>query len=280
MYKKSKLKIAVSLYILIFVCLYSYSQDKDTRYLKGFCQVFKTKNYAIDSVLDMKYSFAVCDSKGIVLNKIANSTTTFTPKKGAGGYWGARNKTNGNDFSLIIIEQDDNKGIFIFDIIMRYKKQIYQAKLKKLVPFNGKKTEIFSFNMNDYVKDPKLLKKLAQHFTKQYNRSMNPPFPYDTPPRKCLNIVSEELIDIHSNDPVDIRNRAKLFAKLRPVRKEKLAPLFKKDSLKKYWRDEAKGLNIKDSTNIERIKRGLKPILFLSLKPTAWEVIPERGTVE
>ena len=50
------------------------------------------------------------------------------------------------------------------------------------------------------------------------------------------------------------------------------------DPLEKYWRDEKKGLNIKDSTNVERIKRGLEPILFLSRKPIAWEVKVHSGS--
>jgi len=277
MSKKNKIKIAVSLYVLIFVCLYSYSKDKDTRYLKGFCQVFKTKNYAIDSALDMKYNFLICDGKGTVLDKIADSTTTFMPQKGAGGCWNVGNKRNGYDYSLVIIEQDDDRGIFVFDIVIRYNGKIYQAKIKKLVSFNAQKTEIFSINMNDYVKDSKLLNKLAQYYTKRYNRYMNPPHPFDIPSAKCTNLVSEVPIDIHSQDPVDIRNRAKLFAKLRPVKKDNIAPQFKKDSLEKYWSDEKKGLNIKDSTNVERIKLGLQPILLLSRKPIAWEINPERG---
>ena len=251
MYKKSKIKIAVSLYVFISVCLYSYSQ-KDTRCLKGFCQVSKTKHhYNVFWALNMKYSFAVYNNKGTVLDKIISSTTSFTPKGGAG------RSSNNFDYSLVIIEQDDDRGIFIFDIMIRYKGKIYQAKIKKLIAFNGKKTEIFSFNINDYVKDTELLKKLNAYYTQKItemrNRIMNPPYPLDTPPFKTV-----------PKEPDAAKRKRDIIKKCR-------APQFKKGTLKNYFRDEAKGLNIKDSTNVERIKRGLKPIMSLYSKQIVWK---------
>ncbi len=265
MSKKSKLKIAVSLYIFIFACLYSYSQDKDTRYLKGFCQVSKTKyHYTAIWALNMKYRFVVCDGKRTVLDKISDSWTSFTPQGGSGGSGGLLKKTGDYDFNLVIIEQDDDKGIFVFDIMMRYKGKFYQAKLKKLVSFDGKKTEIVSFNMNDYVKDPKLLKKLDEYYTERDNRhrkrNKNPK------PIDHKDIVKE----------INARARTVKAKSKAELRKENRAPQFKKDSLEKYWSDEKKGLNIKDSTNVERIKLGLQPIRFLLRKPIAWKVNPKR----
>ena len=157
------MKTAALLYAFISVCLCSYSQNTDQHYLKGFCQVTKMKHYAKIHGLDMKYRFAVCDSKGTVIDNIVNSTTSFTPNRGAGGSTGVANKNIRYEFNLVIIEQNDDKGIFVFDIVIRYKGKIFQAKLKKLIPFNGSQTEFFSFNMNDYVKDPKLLKKIHSH---------------------------------------------------------------------------------------------------------------------
>ena len=267
MSKKSKLKIAVLLYVLIFAYVYSYSQDKDTQYLKGFCQVFKTKHhYTALWALNMKYSFAICDDKGTVLDKIENSTTSLVPKTGSGsGICVSTGKTAlYHEFNMVIIEQDDDKGIFIFDILMRYKEKIYQAKLKKLVPFDGKKTEIFSFNMNNYVKEPKLLKRLASYFTKQSNRCINSS--KNSKPIAHRDIVNGILARAST---VKAKSKAEL-------RKQNRAPQFKKDSLAKYWSDEKKGLNIKDSTNVERIKLGLEPILFLSRKPITWEIDPKR----
>ena len=261
MSKKSRIIIAVSLCVFIFGCVYPDSQDKDTRYLKGFCQVFKTKyNYTATWALNMKYFFVVCDSKGTVLDKISDSQTSFTPQGGAGGCWGVRNKKNGYDYSLVIIEQDDDRGIFIFDIMIRYKGKIYQAKLKKLIAFNGKKTEIFSFNMNDYVKDPKLSQKLDEYYTERNNRHRN----------RNKNLKSIDHKDIVKE--INARARTVKAKSKNELRKQNRAPQFKKGSLEKYWLDEEKGLNIKDSTNVERIKRGMKPVLFLLRKPIAWEV--------
>ena len=260
MYRKSKIKLAVSLYVFIFACLFSFSQGKDTRYLKGFCQVFKTKHhYDVLHALDMKYSFVICDAKGTVINKIVkNGNTTFTPKKGAGS-GSVTGKTYRYDFYFVAIEQDNNKGIFVFDIVIRYKGKIFQAKTKKLISFDGKKTEIFSFNMNDYIKDAELLKKLDAYYTKRHKKFIefqNEPFknkPFPTPAHRLSN-----------------EERRKAY------RKANRAPQLKKDSLEKYWRDEKKGLNVKDSTNIERIKRDLEPILFFSDKPITWEVNPKQ----
>lgn len=242
------MKTAALLYAFISVCLCSYSQNTDQHYLKGFCQVTKMKHYAKIHVLDMKYRFAVCDSKGTVIDKIENSTTSFTPNKGGGGNMGIVNRNSSHDFNLVIIEQNDDKGIFVFDIVIRYKGKIFQAKLKKLIPFNGSQTEFFSFNMNDYVKDPELLKKLDEYYAKRHKRFM-----------------------ISINDPNQI------YFDYRPPKKFdktewQSAPLFKKGSLEKYYEDEKKGLNIKDSTNVERIKLGLEPILSLSESPITWEV--------
>ena len=104
---------------------------------------------------------------------LINSTTSFTQNRGAGGSTGVVNRNRSHDFNLVIIEQNDDKGIFVFDIVIRYKGKIFQAKLKKLIPFNGNQTEFFfSFNMNDYVKDPKLLKKLDEYYAKRHKRFM------------------------------------------------------------------------------------------------------------
>ena len=265
MYRKSNIKLAVSLYVFIFACVFSFSQDKNTRYLKGFCQVFKTKHhYDLFHALDMKYSFVVCDAKGTVTDKlIDDGTTTFTPKKGAGSRR-VTGKTYRYDFYFAAIEQDNDKGIFVFDIVIRYKGKFFQAKTKKLVSFDGKKTEIFSFNMNDYIKDPKLLKKLDAYYAKRHKKHLERlEDPLGTPPRKITkaNNLSNE-------------------ASRKVYKKANRAPQLQKDSLEKYWRDEKKGLNIKDSTNIERIKRDLEPILFLSRKPITWEVKPKRKQMQ
>ena len=277
---KSQIVITVSLCVLSLFVLFSCSQNKNVRYLKAFCQVLKTKHYIGNYVLDMEYSFAVCNGKGTVLDKIADRNTSFTPKGGAVLGVSGQKKTGVLGFNLVIIAQDNDRGIFVFDIIMRYKGKIYQAKVKKLVPFDGKKTEILSLDINEYVKDRELLKKLARYFTEQRNYVMSPPYPLDKEPVRCSSMVSEEPIDIHSQDPADIQNRIKLGRRLRrrDIKKECRAPQFKKYSLEKYFRDEEKGLNIKDSTNVERIKKGLEPVLYLSRKPITWEINPKRKT--
>ena len=265
MFKKKDIAITASLCVFIFICFCSCSQNKNKQYIKGYCKVSKTKHhYTVFWALNMNYSFAVYNDKGTVLDKIADRNTSLTPKGGAGSGVSGQKKTGICDFNLVVIEQDDDKGIFIFDILMRYKGKIYQAKIKKLITFDGKKTEIFSFNINDYVKDPKLLKKLNEYYTKKIiearNRIMNPPYPLDTPPFKTIR-----------KEPDAAKRRQNIIKKCR-------APQFKKGSLEKYFRDEKKGLNIKDSTNVERIKKGLEPVLSLSRKPITWEINPKRKT--
>ena len=88
--------------------------------------------------------------------------------------------------------------------------------------------------------------------------------------------IDEYYAKRHKKFMIRINDPNQIYFDYRPKKFDKTvwqsAPLFKKDSLEKYYEDEKKGLNIKDSTNVERIKLGMEPILSLSENPITWEV--------